>query len=252
MRNIFLSVVIPCYNEERNLRLGALENVSSYLHKQKYSWEVILVNDGSSDSSKNFLLDFIKDHPGFLMFNKKHQGKAAAVTYGILKSKGKYLLFTDLDQATPINQIIKLLPLFSKGYQVVIGSRNKTRQGAPFLRRAMALGFIILRNLILNLQIQDTQCGFKAFTKTAADDIFSHLRVFDLKRSASGSTVTAGFDIELLYVSKLLGYKIAEVPVDWFYQETRNVNPLKDSVESLFDLVRIKINSLIGKYQQTK
>lgn len=249
MPKILLSVVIPCYNEERNIRLGALENVSSYLNRQSFSWEAILVDDGSSDDSRKLLKTFIKGKNKFKLLHKAHQGKAAAVTFGILKSSGKYILFTDLDQATPLNQMEKLLPFFQKGYQLVIGSRNSQRKGAPLLRIAMAKGFMFLRNFILDLGIKDTQCGFKLFERKAAFDIFPKLQVFSLERGASGSTVTAGFDIEVLYLAKLKGYKIAEVPVEWHYQETRNVNPLRDSIESFLDLVKIKLNSLRGRYQ---
>ncbi|OGG02332.1 hypothetical protein A2W14_03925 [Candidatus Gottesmanbacteria bacterium RBG_16_37_8] len=249
MTEIYLSVVIPCYNEERNIRLGALENVSSYLNRQKYNWEVILVDDGSTDDSHKLLLKFVKDKKKFKLLRKKHQGKAAAVITGVLKSQGKIILFTDLDQAAPLSEVEKLLHYFNKGFQIVIGSRNSIRLGAPLLRKAMAKGFMVARNLILNLGIKDTQCGFKAFQRNAALKIFPKLKVFNLHRHASGSTVTAGFDIELLYIAKLLDFKIAEVPVEWHYQETRHINPVKDSLESLLDLVKIRINSLTGQYQ---
>ncbi|OGG06408.1 hypothetical protein A3D05_04485 [Candidatus Gottesmanbacteria bacterium RIFCSPHIGHO2_02_FULL_40_24] len=246
---IFLSVVIPCFNEERNIRLGALDSVSSYLTKQTFLWEVILVDDGSNDDSPYLLKKFVAENIGFRLVNIRHKGKAAAVSAGILKSKGKIILFTDLDQATPLKELKKLLPLLEKGNDLVIGSRNSNRKGAPITRLMMARGFMIIRNFILDLGIRDTQCGFKAFQKKAAFDIFSKLLVFNSNRLASGSTVTAGFDIELLYIAKIRGYKIAEVPVEWHYQETRNVNPVKDSLESLLDLVRIRINSLKGLYR---
>lgn len=249
MNNFFLTVVIPCYNEERNIRLGALENVYAYLNRQKYRWEVILVDDGSTDDSLKLLKKFILGKTDFKLLKNKHQGKAAAVTSGVLQAKGEIILFTDMDQATPLSEIEKLLPYFKKNYQIVIGSRNSTRRGAPLSRIAMAKGFMYLRNLILNLGIRDTQCGFKTFKKEAALAIFPHLKVFSLKRFAMGSTVTAGFDIEVLYLGKLLKYRIAEVPVEWHYQETRNVSPVKDSFESLIDLLRIRYYSLKGIYQ---
>lgn len=249
MKNISLSIIIPCYNEERNIRLGALENVAHFLKKKSFSYEVILVDDGSCDESVNLINDFISEHKEFTLLTCKHQGKAAAVTSGVMVSNGKIILFSDLDQATPINQIDVLLPWFEKKFDIVIGSRNSQRKGAPLLRLAMARGFVILRNLILNLGIYDTQCGFKAFTRIAALDIFPRLKVFHLKRNVSGSTVTAGFDVELLYLAKLLGYRIAEVPVEWHYQETRHVNPLKDSWESLVDLLKIRWNAFRGLYK---
>lgn len=248
MDNIYLSVVIPCYNEERNIRLGALENAAHFLKKKNYKYEVILVDDGSTDESINLISKFISEHKRFILFRRPHQGKAAAVTSGVLKAQGKIILFTDLDQATPINQIDSLLPWFDKKFDIVIGSRNSTRRGAPFLRLAMARGFMLLRNLVLNLGIQDTQCGFKMFTRKSAFDIFPRLKVFHLYRRVSGSTVTAGFDVELLYLAKILRYKIAEIPVEWHYQETRHVNLIKDSWESFFDLLKIRWNSFRGVY----
>ena len=248
MTDYYLSVVIPCYNEEINIRLGALENVASYLNRQKYRWEVILVDDGSSDDSHKLLTRFIRGNKRFKLIKREHQGKAIAVITGVLNSKGQIILFSDLDQAAPLAEVEKLLPYFKRGYQVVIGSRNSNRRGAPLSRIAMARGFMILRNLILNLGIKDTQCGFKAFQRKAALTIFPKLKVFNMNRHAIGSTVSAGFDIEVLFVANIMGFKIAELPVEWHYQETRHINPLKDSFESLFDLIRIRINSLRGIY----
>lgn len=249
MENIHLSVVIPCFNEERNLRLGALENVAHFLAKRNDNYEVIIVDDGSTDESRKLIAQFLLDHPKFKLLAKFHKGKAGTVMAGVENARGSFIFFTDLDQATPISEVDHFLSYFKKGYDIVIGSRNTKRRGAPFTRVAMARGFMILRNLILDLGVKDTQCGFKAFTFAAAKNIFPRLKVFNLEKSASGSTVTAGFDVELIYIAKLSGYKIAEVPVEWHYQETRNVNPIKDSWEGLIDLIKIRINSVKGIYK---
>lgn len=249
MANIHLSIIIPCFNEERNLRLGALENVAHFLSKRNDIYEVIIVDDGSTDESRKLIGEFLQDHPKFRLLARTHKGKAGTVIAGIEESKGSYIFFTDLDQATPICEIDHFLPYFEKGYDMVIGSRNTKRRGAPITRVAMARGFMILRNLILDLGVKDTQCGFKAFTHISAKNIFPRLKVFNLKKSARGSTVTAGFDVELIYIAKLLRYKIAEVPVEWHYQETRNVSPIKDSWEGLVDLIKIRINSMRGVYK---
>jgi len=249
MDTVYISIVIPCFNEERNIRLGTLQNVAHFLKKKRYSYEVILVDDGSTDESLKLIGNFINEHPKVRLIKRVHQGKAAAVISGMLEAKGKYILFTDLDQATPICELDRLLPLFTQGYEVVIGSRNTKRRGAPFLRLAMARGFMIIRNLILNLGIADTQCGFKAFTKEAVRQIIPRLKLHGLKNSAHGSTVTAGFDVELLYIAKLLRFKIAEVPVEWYYQETRHVSPIKDSWEGLIDLIKIRWMNIKGDYK---
>lgn len=248
MDNIYLSIVIPCFNEERNIRLGALEGVAHYLKKQSYSYEVIIIDDGSDDESRKLITGFIEDHPNFSIIAAKHRGKAATVMTGISRAKGKYILFTDLDQATPINQIEKLIPMFNKGFEVVIGSRKERRSGAPFTRRAMARGFMFLRNMILNLGIDDTQCGFKAFTRRAGQKIFAALKVYSTRQEARGSIVTAGFDVEILFVAKIRGFRIAEVPVEWHYQETRHVNPLRDSWDGLLALIKIRMNEIRGIY----
>jgi len=246
--SIFLSIIIPCFNEEQNIRLGALEKVEHFMNKKKYSWEVLLVDDGSNDDSKVLIKDFIKDNPRFSLVENDHQGKAVTVITGMRQAMGKYRLFTDLDQATPIMELDHLLPFIQDGYDIVIGSRNTQRKGAPFFRRLMARGFMISRNLILDLGINDTQCGFKLFTDKAALEIFKRIKVYKKEGKKSGATVTAGFDVEALFIAKKLGFKIKEVWVEWHYQETRRVNPLSDSVKGLIDLIKIRMNSLKGLY----
>jgi glycosyltransferase involved in cell wall biosynthesis len=249
MKEIQLSIVIPAYNEEKNIRLGALDKVARYLEHAKLSWEVIIVDDGSTDMTKRLLADFVRDNKGFEVIFNPHQGKAATVIAGMLAAKGKIVLFTDLDQATPLHEVEKLLPFFSKGYDVVIGSRSKERQGAPLLRKIMAYGFIMLRSFVLGLNgIVDTQCGFKAFKREVAHDVCKMLKRYGNTHEVSGSMVTAGFDIELLFVAKRKGYSIKEVPVEWHYVETRRVNPLKDSIQGLMDIIAIRLNSLRGLY----
>ncbi|MBI3956047.1 glycosyltransferase [Candidatus Gottesmanbacteria bacterium] len=178
-----------------------------------------------------------------------HQGKAATVITGSLAAKGDVVLFTDLDQATPLSQVEKLLPWFTRGFDVVIGSRNNRREGAPITRIAMARGFMLLRSVILGLHgITDTQCGFKAFRQSVARDIFGRLKLYGDRHVVEGSMVTAGFDIEVLFLSKKLGYNIQEVPVEWHYVETRRVNPVKDSWQGLLDILKIRVNAWKGLY----
>jgi len=245
----FLSVVIPCYNEERNLQGGALKKVENFLKSKDFSWEVIVVDDESQDKSKEIIKKFLKKTPQFTLIENPHQGKGLTVITGILESKGKYILFTDLDQATPISEIDKVLPWFEKGFDIVIGSRKEKRVGAPLFRLLMARGFVVLRSLLLNLKgMSDTQCGFKAFKKEVAEDLFKRLKLYGKKKKIKGAMVTAGFDIEILVVAQKMGYKIKEVPVKWRYMETKRVNPIRDSWEGLLDLLKIKLNDIKGKY----
>ena len=160
------------------------------------------------------------------------------------------MLFMDMDQATPIEEIDKLLPYLDKGYDIAIGSRSSERRGAPWTRVFMARGMIYLRKFIVGIKdISDTQCGFKVFRKDVSDRLFSKINQFHKGfQKVSGSSVSAGFDVELLYLAENLGYRIKEVPVNWLYVETRRVNPFKDSVNGLRDLIRIKLNDISGRY----
>lgn len=245
-----LSVVIPAYKEEENIKSGVLDEVFNYLKKQKYLWEVLLVDDGSPDITAQLLDQFAKNHNGFKVYKEPHRGKAGTVISGMLRAEGKIILFTDMDQATPLNQIEKFLPKFKSGYDVVIGSRSG-REGASIVRKIMALGFAGLRTVILGLPYKDTQCGFKAFKKEAVEKIFSKMEIFKEKQAAvKGAAVTAGFDLEILYVARKLKLKVAEVKIEWFERGIRKeVRPLKDSWEGLRDLIKVRVNAIEGKYQ---
>lgn len=248
---IFLSVVIPCFDEMANLQKGVLEKLKNYLDKKKFSYEVIIVDDGSKDGSKEFIRDFAKEHRHFILIENPHFGKAGAVTTGMLKAKGGYILFTDMDQATPIEELDKLLPYIKKDYDIVIGSRNSTRKGAPWTRSLMAKGMMLLRSTLIGLKgIRDTQCGFKLFRREAAQNLFSKIyKLHSGFHAVDGSNVAAGFDVELLYLAQKKGYKIKEIPVNWLYVETRRVNPVIDSIEAIRYLYEIKRNALSGKYE---
>lgn len=249
MKKKYLTVVIPAYNEETNIRLGVLDKVQHFLDRQPYDWEVIVVNDGSTDKTPALLDEFARGNKNFNVIHNRHQGKAATVMTGIFASSGEIVLFSDLDQATPICEIDKILPWFGKGFDIVIGSRNYRREGAPILRIIMARGFILLRSLMLGLKgITDTQCGFKAFRQDVARSIFGRLKLYSTNKPVSGSMVTAGFDIEVLYLAKQMGMKLREVPVEWHYVETRRVNPVKDSIQGLSDIIKIRLNQWKGLY----
>jgi dolichyl-phosphate beta-glucosyltransferase len=251
VNKIILSVVIPCYDEMANLQKGVLDKIDQFLKKKKTTYEVIVVDDGSKDGSVDFIQKFIKDHPHFSLIQNPHYGKAGAVTTGMLAGKGEYRLFTDMDQATPIEEIDKLLPfLESKRYDIAIGSRSNNRKGAPWERLLISRSSMILRKLIVGMpDISDTQCGFKVFNADAAEDVFTKFK--SLKHGftkISGTAITFGLDIELLYLANKHGYKVKEVPVEWLHVETRRVNPVKDSIQGVADLFRIRRNIVAGKY----
>lgn len=250
MSKIYLSVVIPSYNEMTNLQKGVLDKVEHFLERQKFTYEVIIVDDGSNDGSIEFAEKFIKENPKFKLLKNPHTGKAGAVSAGILGAEGEYVLFTDMDQATPIEEVLKLLP-FINDYDIVIGSRGSKRKGDPWTRLLMAKGMIILRTVLVGLGgIKDTQCGFKLFRNNASRKLFTKLnQLHNGYKKISGSSVKAGFDVELLLLAQKMGYRIKEVPVDWLYVETRRVSPIKDSLEAVEDLMRIKVNDITGKYK---
>lgn len=247
---MFISLVVPSYNEEINLQKGVLDKIGNYTKDHPYFSEVIIVDDGSTDKSKKIIREkYLSQFPKFKLVENKHQGKAYAIIAGIKYAKNEYVMFSDIDLATPLEESEKLIQEAVKGTSVVIGSRNTQRKGAPLVRKIMAVGFIFIRNILIGLKgIKDTQCGFKLFEKKAALAIIGRLQVFNSKKKAQGSSVSAGFDLEFLFLAKKLGYKIKEIPVIWRHVETKNVNFMKDSLESLKDIATIRFFDLTGKY----
>ena len=246
-----VSIVIPCYNEEVNLRNRVLEQVAAYVEGRGYVPEVLIVDDGSVDGSVPLVESFVATHPRFRLLREPHRGKAGAVIAGVMAATGDFVLFCDMDQATPASELERLVPFLLDGYDVVIGSRASHRSGAPMIRKVMAGGFIALRRLIVDVGgVGDTQCGFKCFRRTVVQTLCAALQVYrgDLT-SARGATVSAGFDVELLYLANRLGCRIAEVPVQWEYVGTRRVDPIRESWRGLNGLLAIRLNDLRGRYR---
>jgi len=245
-----ISLIIPCYNEEINIQKGVLDKIGNFTSNNATFLEVIIIDDGSSDSSKKIIKEkYLKTFPKFKLLENKHQGKAFAIINGIKIAQGDWVMFSDIDLATPLEESEKLIIPAKKNISIIIGSRNSQRAGAPILRKLMAVGLILIRNLFLNLKgIKDTQCGFKLFKKSAALKIINRLRVFHNNRQAYGSSVTAGFYLEFLFLAAKLGYQIVEVPVSWRHVETKNVAFVKDTLETLKDIIKIKYFNLTGSY----
>ena len=246
----YLSVIIPAYNEEPNFKKGTIDQVPRYLEKQNYSCEILIVDDGSDDNTAKLAEDFAKKYQNIKVINNSHQGKAETVKVGVMAANGKYILFTDFDQATPISEIEKLLPFFPK-YDIVIGSRQlpgATREKEPFYRHLMGLGFNLVVQTIAVRGIWDTQAGFKCFKGDIAKKLFEKLKVYGKGKKVKGALVTA-FDVELLFIAKKAGYKIKEVPIICHHVATSRVNPLRDSLRMFRDVVKIRLNDLRGIYQ---
>lgn len=250
-----ISIIIPCYNEENNLKRGVLDEVYNFLKTQKYTWEVIICNDESSDRSLSICQKFASTHHGFHVIDLPHGGKPSAVWGGIKRALHPVVLFTDMDQSTPLSELNKLLPFFTKNYDFVIGSRGQDRQGNSSIRKLMAKVFLFFRRLVLLRDIVDTQCGFKALKTDLAKKLFPNLQFFKDKSSKTGWRVSA-FDVELLFMAQKLGAKIKEVDVNWRNEDTSTTKGddtarfKKESIQMLQEIVRVKLNDLRGFYDK--
>lgn len=251
MKNkISITLIIPCYNEKTNIQKGVLDKIGNYTKKDSKFVQVLIVDDGSTDSSRKIIKEkYLKQFPKFKLIENPHQGKGYTLIAGIKKAKGKYVMFSDIDLATPIEEADKLILGIQERYSIVIGSRKRQRLGAPITRKILAFGYIIIRDLFIDLRgLKDTQCGFKIFEKKAAKSIIERLKVFQENKKTTGSSVSAGFDLEFLFIATKLGYTIKEVPVSWTHVETKNVNFIKDSFETIVDILKIKYFDLLHKY----
>lgn len=248
-----LSIIIPNYNERANLERGVLADVYNYLKKAPFTWEVIINDDGSTDDGDRLVQDFIKNKENFSLIRSKHGGKAAGIWHGIQKSRGEIVLFTDMDQSTPLKEVEKLLPWFEDNYQVVFGSRGKMRKNFPFVRQLTSWGFRFFRGLFLLHDVIDTQCGFKAMKLEVAKKIFPMLSVIkNAKKNTKGWSVSA-FDVELLFLAEKIGYNLKEVDVNWADEDTsteKGKNFLNESLDMLKQISQVKINDVLGKYDQ--
>ncbi len=218
--------MIPAYNEEGRLP-ATLMSVTGYLARQSYASEVLVVDDGSSDGTAAVA----EARPGVRVLRRDHRGKGFAVRAGALAARGSYVLLCDADLAVPIEEWEKVYAQLVGGHEVVIGSREglgATRQGEPWYRHIMGRVFnLIIRSVALS-GINDTQCGFKALARAAAQDLFRRVRIYgDNAPVLRGAAVTA-YDVELLFLARRCGYRIAEVPVLWNYGTETKVSPVRE------------------------
>ena len=246
----FLSVIVPSYNERINLERRALDELLAYLKQQTYGWELILSDDGSTDGTAAELARFAQQDERIQVINNIHAGKGPTVAAGMLAAKGQWRLFTDFDQSTAITELAKLLP-HTEANQVVFGSREikgARRDKEPFYRHLMGRGFNLLVQLLAVPGVQDTQCGFKLFSAEAAKTLFPRLYVYG-SRTKRSDPFTGAFDVELLFLARKRGFAIKEVPIVWRHHDTDRVNPVKDSLRMLWDIIRIRWAALRGKYR---
>jgi glycosyltransferase involved in cell wall biosynthesis len=245
----WLSIVVPAFNEEARLPTS-LQKINAYLTQQDYAAEVIVVDDGSEDRTGAVAESLLPGMPTLRIIRNPHRGKAYAVKTGVMASRGSLIFLCDADLSMPIEEIAKFIPFFAQGYAVVIGSREAPgarRFSEPEYRHVMGRVFNFLVRTVLFGEFQDTQCGFKCLSRDAALDLFPRLQVRTTEVEVKGPMVT-GFDVEMLYLARKLGYRIAEVGIHWYYARGSKVNPVQDTLRLVADLIKVRINDRRGYY----
>lgn len=235
------SIVIPAYNESGRLE-SSLQKVLTYVHAQQWDAEVVVVNDGSRDNTADIVRGFeAKDLVVRLVENPGNRGKGYSVRNGMLHAKGEILIFSDADLSSPIEEASKLLEALQVGADIAIGSRwlrtETQTHRQPLHRQIFGRIFNLLLRITLGLHFKDTQCGFKAFRRTAAQAIFPLQKI-----------ERWGFDPEILFLAQKMGFKTKEVPVLWGHSGGTRINPLVDGFRMFTEMLRVRWYSLTGKY----
>ncbi|MBM3925855.1 MAG: glycosyltransferase family 2 protein [SAR202 cluster bacterium] len=233
-------MIIPAYNEES--RIGqTLELVTAYLRGQKYSWEVLVANDGSADGTAEIVKGVGSKWTRVRLLDLRHGGKGWAVRNGMLQARGRLRFLCDADLSMPIEHIERFMSEEGSRWDVVIGSREAPgarRIGEPWGRHLMGRIFNTLTRLLAAPGIKDTQCGFKLFKDYAAERLFSLQRLEGF-----------GFDAEVLFLARKLGYSVGEVGIDWRYQTRSKVSPVRDSLRMVADLFNVRWAYRRGVYK---
>jgi glycosyltransferase involved in cell wall biosynthesis len=238
-----LSIVIPAYNESSRIE-NALDRVLSCIEERGWDAEVLVVDDGSKDDTAAIVQRWMATHPRLhLIQNPGNKGKGYSVRNGLLQAAGEVVMFTDADLSAPMEEAERLLAAIDYGADVAIGSRwmDRTRQTIhqPLYRQFFGRCFNWVTRTIMGLPYKDTQCGFKAFKRSAAQVIF---RLQTIERW--------GFDPEILFIARKLKYVVREVPVTWGHDERSRMSYLKDGMKMLEDMARIRSNSIRGRYDE--
>jgi len=245
------SIVIPVYNEEAVIT-SSLTQILTFMRTFSSSFEVILADDESTDNSVSNIEGYMREHPEVKLMRNQHRGKGYTVRTGMLMASGQYILMADADMAVPIEELKRLMVWMKEhSFDLVIGSREgvgATRHNEPWIRHFMGRVFNLAIRLVAVPGIQDTQCGFKVFTKEAAHNIFKRLVLFGSDTPTVKQPRVTAFDVEVLLIARKLGYKIKEVPITWYYGAGSKVSIIGDSLVNLRDIFKVRINDLLGKY----
>ncbi len=236
-----LSLIIPAYNEGERLPT-TLPAVFDFLEAQPYSFEIIIVNNNSRDNTRSIALELAASRPYLRVIDEMTQGKGAAVRSGMLAAQGDYLFMADADFSMPVEEIAKFLPPLSSRYDVAIGSREApgaVRFNEPQYRHFMGRVFNFYVKVLAIPGYEDTQCGFKCFKREVALDILPNQTIDGW-----------AFDVELLFIALRRGYHIIEVPVHWYYGENSRVSPVRDTINMIREVLRIRYNGLVGRYDR--
>lgn len=236
---VTLTVVIPAFNEEERIA-STLRLIAGYLERRPWPFEIRVVDDGSSDRTAAIVADAGGDTPGIVLQREPHRGKGGAVKAGMLASRGEFRFLCDADLSMPVDELSRFLPPLLRGFDIAIGSREghgSRRVGEPMLRHLMGRAFNRTVQRLMLEGIEDTQCGFKMFTARAAESIFPHVTIEGW-----------AFDIEVLYIARLLGMRIVEVPIEWHYRADSQVSMIRDSVGMLRELLRVRAKARRGDY----
>ena len=238
---IYLTVVIPAHNEAGRIR-STLQRVREYLSNEPWRSEVIVFLDGCRDGTSEVVHDELDGHPDTkILESASNRGKGYAVRAGMLAARGQFVVFSDADLSTPIEEVERLIDVLNDGNDVAIGSRalagSDIRISQPRWRQELGRMFNRLVRCFFISSIRDTQCGFKCFPGDVAQRIFSRQRIDGF-----------GFDVEVVWIARKLGYRVTEVPVVWSNHPVSSVHPVRDSLAMLLHLVAIRYNDLRGRY----
>ena len=236
---VTLSIVVPAFNEEA--RLGAtLADLEAFLRRQPWDWEVRVVDDGSADGTCAVAERAAAEEPRIVLQREPHRGKGGAVKAGLLTARAEYRFICDADLSMPVRELPRFMPPVRTDFDIAIGSREgheARRIGEPVIRHLAGRVFNLSVQRLMVPGINDTQCGFKMFTAQAVEAIFPFVRVDGW-----------AFDIEVLYLARVKGLRVVEVPIEWHYRRESRLSLLRDGAGMLRELLAIRARAGRGAY----